>query len=116
MSNPETDIQNKILLALSKEFHKHGGVFWRQNAGKIRSHTGAWVQLGPVGISDIVGVVFGKVFFFEVKTKTGRQRKAQAAFENAITKAGGVYAVVRSAEEAVAVVNQHAIRDDTLHK
>ena len=107
MSNPETQIQNQILLALSQKYHTKGGVFWRQNAGRIRSHTGAWVQLGPVGISDIVGVVCGIAFFFEVKTSKGRQRKEQAAFEKAITKAGGVYAVVRSVEEAIQVVENH---------
>lgn len=101
MANKETDIHNAILIALTKAFHPHG-VFWRQNAGKVKTDRGVWVQLGPTGISDVVGALLGLSVFIEVKTATGTQRKGQKAFQQAVEKAGGLYLVARSPEEALA--------------
>ncbi|MEQ9242067.1 VRR-NUC domain-containing protein [Roseovarius indicus] len=112
MSNAETDIHNRILVALSSEFHPRG-IFWRQNAGHIRSDRGAWVSLGPTGISDIVGVLDGRSVFVEVKTPTGKQRKAQKSFQAAVEKAGGIYLVARSPEEALASLNKALDRSTT---
>ncbi|MCG6111537.1 MAG: VRR-NUC domain-containing protein [Paracoccus sp.] len=100
MANKETDIHNAVLVALSQRFHPHG-VFWRQNAGKVKTATGAFVSLGPPGISDIVGLLDGRAVFIEVKTDSGQQRTAQAAFQKAIEKAGGLYIIARSPEEAI---------------
>lgn len=101
MANAETDIHNRILIALTQRFHPIG-VFWRQNAGRVRSDRGAWVQLGPPGISDIVGLIQGRSVFVEVKTDTGKQRTGQEAFQRAVEKAGGLYLVARSPDEALA--------------
>lgn len=101
MANKETDIHNRILVALTARFHPRG-VFWRQNAGKVKTVTGAYVSLGPPGISDIVGLIEGRSVFVEVKTDIGRQRTGQAAFQRAIEKAGGIYIVARSPEQALA--------------
>ena len=79
MANAETDIHNAILIALTKRFHPLG-VFWRQNAGRVKSDRGAWIQLGPPGMSDIVGVIQGRSVFVEVKTDKGTKRAGQAAF------------------------------------
>lgn len=103
MSNAETDIQNRILVALSKRYHPCG-IFWRQNAGRTRNDRGAWITLGPSGISDIVGVIVGRAVFIEVKTATGKQRKTQKAFQVAAEKAGGIYIVARSPDEAIAQI------------
>ncbi|GAW36987.1 VRR-NUC domain protein [Roseovarius sp. A-2] len=103
MSNAETDIHNRILVALSREFHPRG-IFWRQNAGRVRSDRGAWISLGPTGISDIVGVLDGRSVFVEVKTATGKQRKAQKNFQAAVERAGGLYLVARSPDEAISAL------------
>ncbi len=100
MSNAETDIHNRTLVALSREFHP-GGIFWRQNAGRIRSDRGDWVSLGPPGIADIVGVLNGRAVFVEVKTATGKQRDVQKKFQQAVEKAGGIYIVARSPQAAI---------------
>ncbi|RDC68082.1 VRR-NUC domain-containing protein [Rhodovulum sp. 12E13] len=110
--NAETALMNRILAGLSAEFHPHG-IFWRQNAGRIRSDRGAWVSLGPPGIADIVGVVDGRAVFVEVKTKKGRQRKAQAAFQAAAEKAGAVYVVARSPDDAVSAVRAASTSSST---
>lgn len=101
MTNRETDIHNAILVELTKAFHPRG-VFWRQNAGRVRTDRGAWVVLGPPGISDVVGLLEGRSVFVEVKTDAGKQRPAQAAFQRAVEKAGGLYIIARSPAEAVA--------------
>lgn len=101
--NAEADIHNRILVALCRAFHPDG-VFWRQNAGRVRTERGAWVSLGPTGISDIVGVMRGRPVFVEVKTATGKQRKAQIDFQAAVERAGGIYLVARTPEEAVAAL------------
>lgn len=103
--NKETDIHNRILVALSSRHHPHG-IFWRQNAGRVRTDRGLFVSLGPDGISDIVGVAYGLAVFFEVKTEDGRQRKSQKAFQAAVEKAGGLYGLVRSPEEALAKLTE----------
>lgn len=51
------------------------------------------------GVSDLIAIRSGKVFFIEVKTKTGTQSKAQKEFEKNITMHGGVYLLVRSVED-----------------
>lgn len=101
MSNKETDIHNAILVALTKAFHPRG-IFWRQNAGRVRTDRGAWVVLGPPGISDVVGLLDGQSVFVEVKTDLGKQRPAQATFQRAVEKAGGLYIIARSPSDAVA--------------
>lgn len=103
MSKAESEIHNRILVALSQEFHPLG-VFWRQNAGRVKSAQGRWIALGPTGISDVVGVLDGRAVFVEVKTATGKQRDAQRKFQKAVEKAGGFYVVARSPEEAVAAL------------
>lgn len=101
--NKETAIHQAILLALSQRFHPIG-VFYRQNAGRVRNDLGAWVYLGPTGISDIVGLLLGRAIYIEVKTATGRQRPEQKAFQAAVERAGGIYIVARSPGEAIDAV------------
>ena len=96
----EASIQKRILLALSEAFWP--GIFWRQNAGKVQTIDGYWVELGPDGIADIVGFLDGgRAVFVEVKRRTGKQRKTQEAFQRAVTTGGAIYVVARSPEEAV---------------
>ncbi|MGY6410767.1 MAG: hypothetical protein ACXIUV_07060 [Alkalilacustris sp.] len=99
----ESHILKECLLAMSKEFHP--GIFYRQNAGKVQTATGYWIELGPDGIGDIVGFIpsaSGAVFFCgETKTRRGQQRESQKRFQAAVEKAGGVYVLGRSGEEMV---------------
>jgi len=55
----------------------------------------------------------GRVFFIEVKTKTGRRRKDQVNFANGLRNKNVIYGVCRSAEEAVEIVrNELKILED----
>lgn len=110
MSDPrETRAQKGILLALSEAFHP--GIFWRQNAGKVQTVDGYWVELGQDGIAGIVGFLpGGQIVFIECKRKTGKQRKTQEGFERAVSAAGAIYVVARSSEDAVSSIRAAAKR------
>lgn len=62
------------------------------------------IRFGCPGSPDILGCLDGRWIGLEVKTATGRQRETQIAFQAAIERAGGLYAVVRSPEDAVAAL------------
>lgn len=61
------------------------------------------------GVADLCIVKQGKAYFLEVKTPTGVVSDNQRIFMNAAANAGAHYAVVRSYEEAVAVLKQWEI-------
>ena len=97
----ERTIQRRILVALSKRYHGRG-VFWQNDTGSARSMDGKRViRFGCPGSPDIIGCLDGRWIGLEVKTETGRQRETQIAFQDAIIRAGGLYAVVRSPEGAI---------------
>lgn len=80
------------------------GVFaWRNNTGQRGG-----VRFGKRGSADILGCVSpsGRLVALEVKTAKGQQSEDQRAFEAAVKRAGGFYAVVRSVEDAIRAVTQ----------
>ena len=97
----ETAIMRDILVAVTA---LPGALFFRQNVGVARTSSGAVMRFGVPGCPDILGSYRGRFVGIEVKTKIGRQSEVQKAFERALTKAGGVYLVARSPEEALAAL------------
>lgn len=97
--NKETNIQNRILVAVSQI---PDSFFWRNNTGAAFIK-GRLVRFGYLGSPDIIGCVRGKFVGIEVKTtdKDSKQRESQRNFERLFTSAGGVYILARSAEEAM---------------
>lgn len=64
---------------------------------------------GPqAGFPDICGYrkSDGKMFFIEVKTKTGKRRPAQEYFAKEIARDPVIYGVARSAEEVLMIVTK----------
>ena len=53
------------------------------------------------GVSDIIAFKDGKAVFLEVKTAKGKQTRNQEQFQQDVTRAGMLYKIVRSVEEAV---------------
>lgn len=99
----EHKIQNQIRLTLSQ----HGYINFRANVGKIRLPDGRWFDTGlPRGFPDLFGFKpkNGKIYFLEVKSSSGRARKDQVAFHQALTNYRVIHGLVRSPEEALAVV------------
>lgn len=113
--NPETKIQNRILIALSeagctvwrvetagawvgRQIHKDGNTVTLANA---RMFTTGLCKGG----SDIIGIApNGDFMAVEVKTKTGRVSPEQQTFINAVRAAGGIAGVARSVEDALELI------------
>ena len=81
---------------------------WRQNSGLLLSPgTGHPIRAGILGCADLSGILRGgRRLELEVKTRTGRPSVHQHAFARMIVRFGGCYAVVRSVDEALAVVEE----------
>lgn len=58
-------------------------------------------KFGLNGSGDIIGCIRGRAVAVETKTESGRQRPTQEIFERQWTRAGGLYVLARTAEEAV---------------
>lgn len=108
----EAVIQDSIRVALAQA----GYVVFRTNVGKVKTADGRFFDTGlPSGFSDLMGYKpeNGRIFFIEVKTKTGRRRKDQVEFANQLRDKHVIYGVARSADEAVAIVrNELKLLDD----
>ena len=92
----EQEIQKACLDYLSYSgyyaFKVHTGGIYDQNRGVYRTiHT--------KGLSDVIAIKNGLVFFIEIKSETGRQSDNQKDFEFKIKEKGGYYILVRSVEE-----------------
>lgn len=108
----EQATQDSIRVVLAQE----GYIVFRTNVGKVKTADGRWFDSGlPSGFPDLMGYKpeNGRIFFIEVKTKTGRRRKDQIAFANGLRNKNVIYGVARSADEAVAIVrNELKILED----
>ena len=56
------------------------------------------------GVSDLMAIRDGNVYWIEVKSKTGTQSKAQKEFQLNIELNGGTYWLVRSIDEVKALL------------
>lgn len=108
----EQATQDDIRVSLAE----HGYVVFRANVGKVKTADGRWFDSGlPTGFPDLVGYKpeNGRIFFLEVKTSKGKRRADQVAFANGLRDKRVIYGTVRSAEEAVGIVdNELKILED----
>ena len=107
MRNPETNIMNKIMLAMSKK----GYLIWRNQVGLFKTLDGRTVNIGIKGSSDLmavkptiitpemVGQTLAVFVAVEVKTSTGRQSEPQKKWQNAVEKLGVKYILARSEDD-----------------
>lgn len=97
----ETDIQNKIRVALSME----GCLPFRCNVGNFYTKYGQEIKIGTKGHSDVYGIKpGGRAFFIEVKTPIGSARPEQLKFIEAVKKKGALAGFARSVEDALKIV------------
>ena len=97
----ETDIQNKIRLALSEKSCK----VFRCNVGNFYTKYGQEIKIGTKGHSDLYGVrPDGKAFFIEVKTPIGSAKPEQLKFIDIMKKQNALAGFARSVEDALKIV------------
>lgn len=104
MRNEETNIMNRIMLAMSKK----GWLVWRNQVGLFKTIDGRTVNIGIKGSSDLmavkptvitpemVGQTLAVFVAVEVKTATGRQSEPQKKWQKAVEKLGVKYILARS--------------------
>lgn len=97
----ETEIQNKIRVALSE----CGCVVHRCNTGVFYTKDGRPVTIGEKGHSDLYGHnADGVAFYLEVKTPVGNASQDQIRFIEAMMRSGAIAGFARSVEDAVRIV------------
>lgn len=107
MQNPETKIQNRIMMDMSEK----GYLVWRNQVGLFKTLDGRTVNIGIKGSSDLmavkptvitpemVGQTLAVFVAVEVKTATGRQSEPQKKWQKAVEKLGVKYILARSEED-----------------
>ena len=101
--NPETILQNQIIVALCK----NGCVARNHTVGQFFTKYGSIVNIGHHGESDIMGhrVSDGRAIYIEVKLPGEHPREDQKKFLEAMRKMGAISGVAHSIEEALDIVN-----------
>lgn len=94
----ESQIQDDVRLVLGAEPE---GCWWRNNIGRaeLHGHTIAFGVGGPGG-ADLLGVFRGIFTAVEIKTPDGCLTTEQHRFEQLVRRKGGIYVVLRSADDA----------------
>lgn len=119
MSRSEKSVQNDALVAVSALPET---MCWRNNTGtawqgeRLKFYPGTEISVPPgivvlrnprpisfglPGSGDILGASCARPVAIEMKATRGTQSEQQERFERAWVRAGGLYILARSAEEAV---------------
>lgn len=104
----EHKIQNDIRVAVSK----NNCIIFRTNVGKVKTYDGRWFATGlPKGFPDLMGIRLSdkQAFFIECKNETGRPRKEQIRFHQALKHYGIIHGIARSPEDAVKIAKKGLI-------
>jgi len=101
----EKEIQNAILIALSEIPCCR---VWRQQSGTfIDPHRkGRRIKVGVPGMADIGAIYRGVAIQIEVKDHRGRQTDVQKRWQAWVERAGGIYRVCRSVEDAMSAIEE----------
>ena len=100
--NPETILQNKIIVALCQ----NGCVARNHTVGQFFTKYGSIVNIGHHGESDITGhrCSDGRAIYIEVKLPGEKPRPDQEKFLRAMAKTGAISGCAHSVEEALEIV------------
>lgn len=100
--NPETILQNKIIVALCQ----NGCVARNHTVGQFFTKYGSIVNIGHHGESDITGhrCSDGRAIYIEVKLPGEKPRPDQEKFLHAMAKTGAISGCAHSVEEALEIV------------
>ena len=101
--NPETTLQNQIIVALCQ----NGCVARNHTVGQFYTKYGAIVNIGKHGESDIFGhrISDGKALYIDVKLPGENPREDQQKFIDAMKRTGAIAGCAHSVKEALKIVN-----------
>lgn len=94
----ESVILHDVILAVSALPRT---LVWRNNTGSLMDRTGRWVSFGLPGSGDVIGVCDGVPVAIETKVPKRGPSEQQLRFAAAWRRAGGLYVLAHSAEEAL---------------
>ena len=96
----ESPVLREVLLAVACQ---PDVLCWRQNVGAAKDRaTGQVVRFGVPGCADVIACVSGVFVALETKRpRGGKHAENQKRFRDAVVRAGGIYRLVRSEEEAL---------------
>lgn len=102
--NPETILQNQIIVALCK----NGCVARNHTVGQFYTQYGGVVRVGQHGESDIMGhrIRDGRAIYIEVKLPGEKPRPDQQKFLDAMRNTGAISGCAHSVEEALEIVRR----------
>ena len=105
--NPETKLQNQIIVALCR----NGCVARNHTVGQFFTKYGSLIRVGRNGEADIWGhrIADGKAFYIEVKLPGEEPRPAQLQFLHAMKRAGALSGCAHSVEEALNIVQSSSL-------
>ena len=101
--NPETKLQNQIIVALCE----NGCVARNHTVGQFYTKYGGVVNIGRHGESDIMGhrISDGRAIYIEVKLPGEHPRDDQQKFLNAMRRTGAIAGCAHSVEEALKIAS-----------
>lgn len=108
---PEIVIEREILVYLNSLPH---AFFWKNDTigvfdQELKSYRKSPNPYVIRGVSDIIGIIQGVIFFFEVKNQRGHESKHQKGFRNKLNKLGGNCFVVRSVNEVRDILEEYEL-------
>lgn len=105
--NPETELQNRIIVALCQ----NGCVVRNHTVGQFYTKYGTLINIGHHGESDIFGhrTSDGKALYIEVKLPGEEPRDDQRKFIDAMKRTGAIAGCAHSIEEALEIVNERTL-------
>ena len=112
-STPEADAQRAIVqalrFALPRDAIVHHCVNEVTEAGpRGTKRQSILVGMGiHAGFADLIVISGGRVLFLEVKSETGRLRKAQEVFRDTVCAQGFGWALVRSVDDALGALAEN---------
>lgn len=101
--NPETKLQNQIIVALCQ----HGNFARNHTVGQFFTKYGSIVNIGQHGDADVWGhrSPDGRAFYIEVKLPGEEPRDDQQKFLDAMSRTGAITGCAHSVEEALNIVS-----------
>ena len=99
--DPASQLMCDVLVAVTA---LPDGCFWRANVGVAVTARKAVVRFNLPGTPDILGCYRSRAVGLECKHGTGRASKDQVRWRTNWERGGGLYAIVRSVNDAMAAL------------